>query len=455
MGTLAGAMSIATGAALAQEQALQITADNVANANTAGYTRKAPVLEQEPGYFNGQFIVGRGVALTGAQSLRDRVLELRLGQQQQTQGSLDAYVPAMSPVELLFTGSSDLGSSIDQMFSALSQLAADPSNSSLRQTVLSAAGTVVQNFQTDASDLTSTQTSLNENVVQLTEKINSLTSQIAALNPEVDRMQKLGQDTGAYEDQRTKLVQDLSQLANVQITTGDDGITITTASGTPLVVGNHAYALTTARDATTGLQHVYNGSTDVTADFTGGNLGGTLQARDQDIPGLLNSLDTLAYNFANAMNTAHSAGYDLNGNTGVNLFMTPAAVAGAALNLKLQIAQPSQLAASSDASPGGNGNLTKLLAVANTAIANGETPSQCYAGLVFQAGNLVAQATAQQTASKATLQQLQKQRDALSGVALDEEATNLIQYQRAFQAAARVVNALDECLQSALQIGSH
>lgn len=168
----------------------------------------------------------------------------------------------------------------------------------------------------------------------------------------------------------------------------------------------------------------------------------------------MTSLDTLAYNFANAVNTAHRSGYDLNGNTGTNLFVAPTAVAGAALNLQVAITQPSQVAASSDTSTGGNGNVTKLLAVADTAIAGGETASQYYASLVFQAGSMVSQATAQQTASQAVLTQLQNQRSALSGVSLDEEATNLIQYQRAFQAAARVVNTIDECLQSALQMGA-
>ena len=76
VGTALSRSDIATGAALAQEEALQITANNVANANTAGFTRKTPVLQSEPGYFNGQFTVDRGVTLTGSQSLRDRVLEL-------------------------------------------------------------------------------------------------------------------------------------------------------------------------------------------------------------------------------------------------------------------------------------------------------------------------------------------------------------------------------------------
>jgi flagellar hook-associated protein 1 FlgK len=220
------------------------------------------------------------------------------------------------------------------------------------------------------------------------------------------------------------------------------------------VVGKQAYALTTANDATTGLKHINNGQVDVTADFTGGSLGGTLQARDQDLPSLLSSLDTLAFNLAGALNTAHSDGFDLNGNTGTNLFVPPAQVSGAARNLQLQITDPSQLAASSDANPGGNGNLTALLAVADTPVVNGQTPGGYYSNLVFQTGNMVAKATSAQTASQPMLQQLQSQRDAISGVSLDEEATSLIQYQRAFQAAARVVNTIDECLQTALQIGT-
>jgi flagellar hook-associated protein 1 FlgK len=453
MGSLAGAMGIATGAALAQQEALQITADNVANVNTAGYTQKVPELETEAGYFNGHYEVGDGVTLRGSESLRDRVLELRIADQEQTQGALDSYVTAMTPVQEVFSGTSDVGTSIDNFFSSLQQLSADPTNTALRETALSDASSVAESFQSTAQTLAQTQSSLNNDVTQLTEQVNSLTQQIAALNPEVTQLEKVGADTGTYEDQRTELVQQLSEVANVQITNGDDGITITTASGTPLVVGNQAYALTTATNTTTGMEDVYNGAKDVTADFTGGNLGGTLQARDQDLPALMTSLDTLAYNFANAVNTANAKGYDLNGKAGGDIFTAPTAVTGAALNLTVAMTDGAGIAASADTSTGGNGNMTNLLAVQTSSVVNGETPSDAYSNLVYQVGSMVSNATSEQTASQAMLTQLQNQRNALSGVSLDEQATNLIQYQRAFEAAARVINAVDECTQTALGIG--
>jgi flagellar hook-associated protein 1 FlgK len=121
----------------------------------------------------------------------------------------------------------------------------------------------------------------------------------------------------------------------------------------------------------------------------------------------------------------------------------------------VQISDPALLAASSDRSPGSNGNLAQLLAVRNQAVVAGQTPIDFYATTVFKIGNAVATGSAAQDASSLILQQLENQRSSISGVSLDEEAANLMRYQRAFEAAARVVSTISEVMDTAVNLGRY
>ena len=119
------------------------------------------------------------------------------------------------------------------------------------------------------------------------------------------------------------------------------------------------------------------------------------------------------------------------------------------------ISNPAELAASSDGSPGSNGNLVQLLAVQNQPITGGQSPTDFYAGMVFRVGSKVANASAVRDASDLILRQLEDQRSSISGVSMDEEAANLIRYERAYQAAARVISAVNEITETAIQLGRY
>jgi flagellar hook-associated protein 1 FlgK len=164
-------------------------------------------------------------------------------------------------------------------------------------------------------------------------------------------------------------------------------------------------------------------------------------------------MDNLASQFATSLNAAQASGFDLNGNPGQALF-TFTAGAGAAGSLAVAITDPSLIAASSDGTTGSNGNLVNLLAVQSQTLPAGADPLDTYANLVSQTGNAAAQAEAGVTASTASLNQLNDQLGAISGVDLNEETTNLLNYQRAFQAAARVVSVVDTLTLSVLNMGS-
>src|SRR6202012_3153484 len=163
--------------------------------------------------------------------------------------------------------------------------------------------------------LTEMRGNIDYQVSQSVSDINQSISTIAQLNSEVTRITSMGGDASTYEDERTTAVQQLSELADVAIVKSDDGLTITTSSGTALVVGDRSYALESVPDAD-GHQRVLSGGKDITEEFTGGKLGALLSVRDQDILRTIDDLDNVAFALANAVNQSHTAGFDLNGKPG-------------------------------------------------------------------------------------------------------------------------------------------
>ncbi|MFZ0284219.1 MAG: flagellar hook-associated protein FlgK, partial [Terriglobales bacterium] len=290
-----------------------------------------------------------------------------------------------------------------------------------------------------------------QSVSQTVDQINGLSKQIAQVNAQVGQMQQLGKDPGSLLDQENQLINQLSQLTNVNEIQTENGLTLTTGSGTALVVGNQSFALQVG-NGPTGMQDVFSQGQDITSSIQGGSLGGAIQVRDQDIPGILNQLNTLASQFATSFNAAQAQGYDLNGNPGQALFAFNAS--GAASSLSLTTTDPDAIAASSDGTPGSDGNLANLMAVETSPLPSGETPTDSYASIVAQSGNLASQAQAEVSASTTSLNQLNDQLGAISGVSINEETTNLLTYQTAFSAAARVVTTVDQLTQAVLDMGS-
>jgi flagellar hook-associated protein 1 len=454
---LFGTLSIAVGALVAEQDALNVTANNVANTNTPGYSRQRPDLVASDPVVIGQLTFGTGVTLQKVESLRDPILELRIHQETQQQGSLDAFVSGMQQVEVMFNNSNggDLGTLISNFFSSLQQLSTDPGSLPLRQAVLTAAGNVANGFQNTARNLQTQRTNLDLNVTQSVQQVNTLTAQIANLNGQITGLENVGKNADIFIDQRNVLINQLSGLIDVSAIQSDNGLTLTTSNGTALVAGTRSFDLSTQLDVS-GVQHIFSQGADITAKITSGKLAGLLEVRDQKIPSLLSSLDTLAAGLANAVNTAHQGGFDLNGNAGGDFFVAPPASGqGAAAGLAVAITDPALIAASSDGSPGSNGNVLALAAVHDQAVAGGQTPTDFYSNLVFGVGSDVSNGSAESDASSLVLRQLQDQRGSVSGVSLDEEAANLVQFQRGYDAAGRMVSTINEMLDVAINLGRY
>jgi len=436
----------------ATSTAMSAIANNIANLNTPGYTREQPILQEADPIINNGITYGQGVTLQGIESLRDSILQLQIDSETQQQGQAQAYVNAMSQAQTLFPDdTSGIGQQISNFFQSLNSLSTDPSNLALRQSVLSAAGSMASAFNGTANGLSAVRSSLDQNVQQAVGEVNQITQQIAGLNAQIAGVSSGSQGYGSFLDQRDNLVQKLSGLIDVSVINNGTSITLTTKQGAALVAGNQSFALSTALDPASGVQHIYSQGTDITSEISSGQLGGFLQARDQTLPAMQAQLDSLAGGLVQALNTANAKGFDLNGNAGGNLF-SPVSGAGAAASMTVAITDPSLLAASSDGTTGSNGNLTNLSAVANQAVSNGMTPTGAYGNLVFQVGTAVSGGNTELDASNTMLTQLQQQQASVSGVSLDEEASNLMLYQRGYQAAAEAISAVDQMMQTIIQM---
>jgi flagellar hook-associated protein 1 FlgK len=348
----------------------------------------------------------------------------------------------------------DIGTQLSALFSSVSQLSTSPASVALRQGVLTAASNLASSISTTANNLQSQQTSLDLSVTQSVDQVNTLTLQIAKANGQIAALENLHQDASAFVDQRDVLVGQLSNLIDVSQIKTESQISLTTSNGTALVAGTQAFTLTTQPDGS-GLEHVFAEGNDITSQLNSGQLGGLLQVRDQKIPSLLNSLDTLAAGISNSFNTANANGFNLNGNQGGNIFVPPpVSGSGAAAGMAVAIAGPALIAASSDGSAGSNGNLANFSAIHDQTTFNGQAPSDFYGSLIFSVGNDVSNGSTEQQASQLVLQQLQDQRGSISGVSLDEEAGNMVQYQRAYDAAARVVDTVNQMLETLINMGT-
>jgi flagellar hook-associated protein 1 FlgK len=464
MGTISAAFGLISQALDADQSALSIVSNNVGNANTPGYTREVPDWQENaPIYVNG-VAYGSGVSQTGPTSIRDKVLLERLNQQQQLSSASSARLTALDNVQALFppdSGTSsasagDIGSDITKFFSSFSSLESNPTDNALRQQVLSSATTLAGDISNAAASLNGQKSALDQDASGVTSQVNALTGAIAQLNQQIQSTSP-NADAGTLEDQRQQDIGALSQLVGInQTTTENNGLTITTTSGALLVSESQSFQMTTGPVA--GVTHFFLGGADVTASLAsgGGELGGDLTARDQDIPNALSSLDQLAYNVSTQVNTVNNGGTDLAGDNGGagDIFFQPAAVAGSASTMAVVMTDPNHIAAAGlGLGTGDNSNAVAMANLANQTIVGGATPTNFYSNFVTTLGSTVSGVQTDNTAQAASVTQLQTQNNALSQVSLDDEASSMQVLERSYQAASQVFTLLNTIMASALNLG--
>jgi flagellar hook-associated protein 1 FlgK len=455
MGGLNAALLIGVSGLDASQGALDATSNNIANVNTPGYTREEALLSESPENENGDEISGGGVNLLGLQSIRDELLNLQIQQQTSLQSAADTESSSLQQVQTYFstTSGTDISTALSNFSSSLVALSGNAGSTSAQQAVLSAGQNLATAFNTTANGLTSAQTAAEQQVPETVSQINTLTQQIAQLNGQLTQVPAI-EDGGTTQDQLDQDVQQLAGLTNISITQTNNGETITTGNGTPLVEGDQSYNLQAATGAGGQAAVEDSNGNDITSSITGGTLGGSLQIANTTIPGILTQLNTLASQFATAFNAAQAEGTDSNGNTGAAFFGGTSDPNTAAADMNVSITSPSQVAISSDGSADDNGNVANLSAALTTALPSGQSAANAYASIVFNVGTAASNATTQSAAIGNSLAQLTNQQGSVSAVNIDEETTNLLRYQTAYEAASRIVSTVQVLDNATLNMGS-
>ena len=485
MGTISSAFSIMSRALDADQSALNVVANNVANANTPGYTEETSAWQQnQPIEVNGASL-GQGATETGAISQRDRVLEQRLDQQQQLASASGARLAALNTIQALFTPDSgatgstagDIGSDIASFFSSFSSLEVNPTDNPTRENVLSSASTLAGDISNAAASLASQRSALDQEASGVVSQVNALTGAVVQLNQQIQSTSP-NADAGTLEDQRQQDLSQLSQLIGInQIKTENNGLEITTTSGQLLVSNGSSFQMTSGTVG--GVSHFFVGTTDATAQLAegGGSLGGDLTARDKDIPNVLSSLDQLAYSVSTQVNSLNNAGTDADGATGaavkssttgamtLDIFSPPPTLvanlatggndfSGSAAAMSVVMTDPNQVSAAAlGQGTGDNKNAIAIASLGSQTIVNGRTPINYYSDFVSTLGATVSSVQTENTAQNASVTQLQTQNDALSCVNLNDEASAMTQIERSYQAASQVFTMLNTIMASALNLG--
>jgi flagellar hook-associated protein 1 FlgK len=454
MADLFTSLSAVSRALAAQQTGLSVTGQNIANVNTPGYTRRTAELSASPPV--DAHSAGNGVDVVGIRAERSDLLEAQLRHERPAQGREAAMADSLSKIEAaLGRPGSAVDSNLTKFFNAFSQLAQDPTSSVARQQVVVQAQALTSAFNDVSARLAYAQRDADAQVRANVDQINALATQIASLNAAMSSVSPSGGE--ALRDKLGVALSTLSGLIDIGVVgRPDGGADVSVGNGHALVIGANTYTLGTSPRAGSGFADLTSNGATITTAVTGGRVGGLLQVRDQLLPGYQLRLDQLANGVATSVNTAHRAGYDLTGTAGIDFFVAPATVAGSASTMAVSpsiIANGNLIAAAATPTPGDNQNARNITNLQQTPIAGGTTnPVDTWAALVYRVGADAQTAMNERAGRDEIMTQLQTLRDQISGVSLDEEAANMMKFQRAYEASARYFSAVDASLNVLMQM---
>ena len=452
-GTFFGIEIGRTGLAAAQV-GQDVTGHNIANAGTEGYSVQSVdqvatdlIASADHHTLPAGEALGTGVAISRIQRARDQFLDTQVrgataGQNYQSslQGALDQVDAAFGE-----PSSTGLNSALSAFFNGFHDLANNPNDLGIRATTVQKGDALAQVFQGVQQRLTSLGTTLTQHVATDIHSLNDYGHQIAGLNIAIQQESAAGHPVNGLLDQRDLLLDKVSGLANITTQANKDGTVNVVIGSQALVVGTDAYTVT-------------QGSLTAGGDLKQGDLAGLI-AGQGEVGGYQGKLDTLAASLTAQVNSVHKGGAGLDGTTGLDFFTVTAGKEAStiAVNPVLE-SHPEQLASAALPVPpasaippqGDAANATLLAALKDkTDTTPGDalyntTLQGFYQQTVSDAGGRAASAKSASASAGATLTQLTQQRSSVTGVSTDSEMVNMLKYQRAYQASARVVQTMDD-----------
>ncbi len=435
----------------AYQTAIDTTARNISNADNPDYVRRrvdiGSILSPVSGLaFSEKDHIDR---------LESGFIQNQLWYKNQFLGRYSTDELVYSQVESIYNEptNSGLSSVMNEFWNSWSDLANDPENNTARSIVKDKGVLLSRTFNQVSTDLHNMQREIGYDIQDTVRDVNKLLNEIKSFNEQVGV-------NFSYDlaDARDAAIGNLSKIINIDVSEDIDNIvSITTGGNTlvPLVNGDFVNEMTAT---VANFSDLYNVNVSFSeggsiASITGGSLGSLLEVHNDSLPGFLQDLDTLAVSIAEEVNDIHKTGYNLGNITGVDFFDSNVENA-ATFEVNSNItSNPYLIATSSSTDEAGNGEIaTNIADLQNaTTIRNGKF-SDYYNSMISEVGSHVQEAKFLRMSQEMVVQSLQNQRDSISAVSMDEEMTNLIKYEQAYQAAARLIAVADELIQSVLTL---
>ncbi len=454
MAGLTDILESARRALITQRLAMSVTSHNIANVNTPGYTRQRADLVASQPLKRKAGLIGTGVTVDYIGRLRNQFIDQQVRTNNQLNGDLVAQQQYLSQIEALINEPTDVGlsSAMSKFFGSFNELAKNPDSTGIRNIVLQQGVNLTGSFKRLDQGLKKLISDTDIEIEHKLGRINQLTKEISQLDLQITSKLVDNISPNDAKDQRDLKIEELSKLVNIKVTEDGRGSTMVSVGG--VVIASRAGAVELRTERVGNSLNIVSSLTGNSVNINSGELSGILKVRNTTVPDFLTKLDQIASNLINRVNSIHSSGYGLGNppSTGNNFFTGTGSsdidIAASILN------NLNNITASSDGAPGDNAIALAIAGIENEKILNGGTTSlkQFYASLVSGLGSQINIVGNNLKMSDLVISQLENQRQAVSGVSIDEEMTNMIKYQRSFDAAAKVVNSVNELYQTILNM---
>jgi flagellar hook-associated protein 1 FlgK len=444
-----------------QMTGVEVAGQNIANVNTPGYSRQRVDITT-----TGDVATAAGMEGTGAQAARIQqvVSDLLngqitsnasdLGYQQGRQSALQSLQDAFGETlttDTTGTSSTGLSKQLSDFFSAMQGVATTPNSLSARQALIGAAQGVTTMFNNISKQFSDLKTSLNTSLSSDVDSANKYLAQIASLNGQIYSAEFSGGTANDLRDQRQLALENLSKLSNFTTSTNASGQISVTIGGQTLVNGAQLADSLKTYDAGGGQLLLQTATGGAAITLTGGQMQGTISARDNELATAASNLDKLAAGLSSAVNNIHVIGFSPSVTSGQSFFNGSSA---AAISVNPALVNDPMLIQASSSGMSGNGAALQMAQLADSAQTslNNETFANFYGDTLGSAGSALNDANTQATNQQAVADMLTTQRGAVSGVNIDEEMTNLLTFQRSYSASAELLKTVDQMIQTTLQL---
>ena len=450
MPSINGTLEMARRALLTQQAAIGITGENIANINTPGYARRRAEVTPSPSLTTPEGTYGSGVMIESISSIRDPFVETQIRRAMGDVGRYSESNRQLQMIEGMVNGLDETGlnASLDRFWNSWHDLASDPTSRGARSAVREAGVGLSNRFQALHAGLANHENDVNNLIVDRIERVNVLTAQLARMNGEMINKGK----SGEIDDGRATLLDELANLAGADNRLADDGTVTLLVNGVSIVDGRQARELLYERDSNGKPVILPLTAGGAVPKIATGEIAGLYSVVENDLAALRESLDQIAVTVAREVNAIHSSGVDANGNTALAFFDEDITGMGDFVVSELILQDSGRIAAELEPGSGDNLIALRIAELQNTPLVNGESIGEAFQAIVTDLGAGIREVELMSEVADSSLTQMESYRESASGVSIDEEMANLLRYENAYNAAAKLTQVLSKMLDTILTI---